>query len=56
VRSRKFIHIGRMKINTIKPLAELPLPRRIMARGYARTRQRTVLIRDSPRDSHKAFQ
>ena len=33
VRSRKFIHIGRMKINTIKPLAELPLPRRIMARG-----------------------
>ena len=55
VRSRKFIHIGRMKINTIKLLAAIFRPLSIIARGKARIRQVRVLIRDSPRESQRAL-
>ena len=33
VRSKKFIHMGNTKMNTMNPLADWPRPRRIMARG-----------------------
>ena len=52
---RKFIHMGRINMNTMNPPAAAPRPLSIMASGYAISRQRTVLTRDSPRDSHSAF-
>ena len=55
VLSRKFIHMGRIKINTIKLPALFPRPLKIIARGYARKRHSRVLIRDKPRDSTRAF-
>ena len=55
VLKRKFIHIGRMKMNTTK----LPFPiwrfLKINASGYARTRQITVLTPASIRESQSAF-
>ena len=42
-------------MNTMNPPAAAPRPLSIMASGYAISRQRTVLTRDSPRDSHSAF-
>ena len=55
VLKRKFIHIGRMKMNTTK----LPFPiwrfLKISANGYARRRQITVLTPASARESQRAF-
>ena len=55
VLKRKFIHIGRIKINTTK----LPFPiwrfLKISASGYARTRQITVLTPARSKESHSAF-
>ena len=55
VLKRKFIHIGRIKINTTK----LPFPiwrfLKISASGYARIRQITVLTPARSKDSHSAF-
>ena len=55
VRSKKFIHIGRMKINTIKLVWLTFMEARIIASGYAMTRQIKVLIRDKRSASPSAF-
>ena len=55
VRSRKFIHIGRMKINTMKLCWFTFILASIIARGYARKKQIAVLINDKPRDIHNAL-
>ena len=55
VRKRKFIHMGRMKINTIKLPFPMPRLRRIKARGKDKTRQNAVLARDNRSDKRSAF-
>ena len=56
VRSRKFIHMGRIKINTRNEFWLTFMLHRIMARGYARSRQITVLITDNFSASHRALE
>ena len=55
IRNIKFIHIGRMKIKTIKFWLFAFILLRIMARGYDRTRQIRVQIRASFKDSINAL-
>ena len=54
VRSKKFIHIGRINIRTIKLDEFTLLFDRITAKGYARIRQMTVLIKESRRETEYA--
>ena len=55
VRSRKFIHIGRMKMKTTKFARPIFLPRRMSASGKASRKQITVLTKESSTESFKAF-
>ena len=47
VRRRKFIHMGRIKINTIKEWVFTSIRARIMAKGYASKRHTTVAMSES---------
>ena len=55
VRSRKFIHIGRMKMKTTKFALPIFLPRRMSASGKASRKQIAVLTKESSTESFKAF-
>ena len=55
VRSKKFIHIGRIKINTTKLVWFILFEASIIASGYANIRQITVLIKESRRARPSAF-
>ena len=56
VRSRKFIHMGKMKISTRNEFCFTFMLHRIIARGYAKSRQITVLITDNFKASHRALE
>ena len=55
VRSRKFIHIGRMKMKTTKFARPIFLPRRMSASGKASRKQISVLTKESSSESFRAF-
>ena len=55
VRSRKFIHIGRMNTNTINPFLPSLLSFNASPSGKARSRQITVLAKARSRESPRAL-